>query len=271
MSDSLGAWSNAPLVYALAEVRTERLADIKNYQAKFAGRLRDGGYPIQRILQSTKLVATGANVIFEPEPDAGVWEFATPDNKTAVMLRVNGIVLHATHYIDSKTFLARLQNMIEVFAEEVPSVYVNRVGLRYVDFVLPRKAETPEKYIHPQLNPDLGLGKQPGGITATNLAIYPMNGDRRLAVRYTRGRGKPEMPPDLRVLSLEPSPLMKLDIKDDQPTAILDFDCSITYSPVDRIDVDRLKKDFAAIYEDSYAAFLAAITPHARRVWGEKK
>src|SRR2546426_12214873 len=100
MTDSLGAWSNAPLVYALAEVRTERLADIKNYQAKFAGRLRDDGYPIQRTLQSAKLVASGTHVIFEPEQDAAVWEFATPDNKTAVMLRANGLVLHATHYVD---------------------------------------------------------------------------------------------------------------------------------------------------------------------------
>jgi hypothetical protein len=79
------------------------------------------------------------------------------------------------------------------------------------------------------------------------------------------------MPPDLRILSLDPSPLMKVEMKDDQPTAILDFDSSLTYSPVDRLDVDRLRKDFSVIYEDSYAAFLAAITSHARRVWGEKK
>lgn len=272
MTDSLGAWSNAPLVYALAEVRTERLADIKNYQAKFAGRLRDDGYPIQRILQASRLVASTVRVIVEPEHDATVWEFATPDNKTAVMLRANGLVLHATHYIDSKTFLSRLEKVIAVFSEEIPSVYVRRAGLRYIDFVLPRKGETPEKYVDERLNPDLKLASQPGGITATNLAIYQMEGGRRLTIRYTRGRGKPEMPPDLGTLALDPSPLMKAPtVKEDQPTGILDFDCNITYSPVARLDTNRLKQDFDAIYEDSFTAFKAAITSHARRVWGEKK
>src|SRR5689334_18895624 len=87
-----GQWSNAPVVYVLAQVRTERLADLKSYQEKFAARLRDDGYPIQREMHAAKLVTTGANFVFEPEQESA-WEFATPDNQTGVILRSTGLVL----------------------------------------------------------------------------------------------------------------------------------------------------------------------------------
>ena len=41
MTRSSGRWDNAPVVYVLAQVRTERIADVKKYLADFAGRLRD--------------------------------------------------------------------------------------------------------------------------------------------------------------------------------------------------------------------------------------
>ena len=195
-------------MYVLAEIRTERLADLRSYQPKFAGRLRDDGYPIQREMRAAKLVATGSQMIFEPERDSA-WEFATPDNKTAVMLRPNGLVLHATTYKDETDFLVRLDRITRVFAEEVPSVYVKKLGLRYIDFVLPRDGELPEAYVDHRLNPDLGLAKIPGSVSATTVAIYSMGEHRQLSLRYARAYGKPELPPDLGMLALEHSPLMR--------------------------------------------------------------
>lgn len=268
MTDSLGAWSNAPLAYVLAEVRTELLADIKNYQPKLAGRFRDE-FPIQRTMHAAKLVASGAQFLFEPEPDAA-WEFATPDNRVAVILRTNGIVLHATAYSDSRDFLARLQRVVGVVAEEVPSVYVNRLGLRYIDFILPASGEEPESYVDRRLNPDLGLSKQAGGPDATTLAVYRMD-EGQLTLRYVRGRGKPEVPPDLGMLSLDPSPLMKPGaIADRQPTAILDTDRMLLCSPVERLDPGRVREHFVRMRHDISTAFQATITDHARRVWGAK-
>ena len=104
MANTLGAWGNAPLAYVLAEVRTELIADIKDYHPKLAGRLRDE-YPIQRTMHAVRFVATGSQLLTEPEQDPA-WEFATPDNRTAVILRTNGVVLHATAYKDSRDFLA---------------------------------------------------------------------------------------------------------------------------------------------------------------------
>lgn len=269
MSDTLGAWRNAPLAYVLTEVRTELLADIKSYQPKIAGRLRDQ-YPIQRTMHAARIVATGAQMLFEPEQDPA-WEFATPDNKMAVIVRSNGVVLHATRYEGSEAFLEKLRHVLTVIAEEVPAVYVNRLGYRYLDFVLPRSEEAPEHYVDRRLDPDLGIAADNGGTMVTSLAVYPM--DRgRLTLRYTRGKGHPELPPDLGTLSLEPSQLMKKspEIGDSTPTAVLDTDRMLTYSPVCPLDPKSVYDDFTLMRNDIRRAFHAAITDHALKIWDPK-
>lgn len=271
MTDSLGAWGNAPLAYALAEIRTERLADIGAFQPKLAGRFRDE-YPLQRIMNTVKLLATEGQLVIEPGQDTA-WEFATTDNRTAVILRPNGLVLHATDYVGgSKPFLERIHRAISVFAEEVPSVYINRLGLRFIDFILPSEGEVPENYVDPQLNPVLKLPHKSECNMATSLAIYHVESGQQLTLRYTRALGKPEMPPDLGSLSLNPSHLMKPGhVKKNQPTAVLDTDCHRTYAPVVRLDPTLVQHEFASIYEVSFDTFVAAISNHAKKVWGANK
>lgn len=266
MTDRLGAWSNAPLAYALAEVRTERLADIERYQPKLAGELREV-YPIQRTTKSMSIVSSGAQLMVQPSTDTN-WEYATPDNQIGVMLRPNGLVLHATRYKDSKTFFEQLDHVIDIFTNEVPSVYVNRLGLRYIDFIVPQKGEVPETYVNDRLNPDLGLSKEQDGVTTTSNTIYKIADDTVLHVRYTRARGQPELPPDLSGLVLENSALMTAVLENDFPTGVLDIDCHHSYLPVQKLDPARERVQFQFIYNKSFDAFEAATTEHARDVWG---
>lgn len=270
MTSSLGAWSNAPLAYVLAEVRTELVSNLKDYQPKIGGLFR-GEYPVQRTMHVTRLVATENQLVVEPGNDATMaWEFATPDNRIAVILRTTGIVLHATTYIDSKDFLSRLQRAIALVTKEVPSLYLSRLGLRYIDFILPQNNEAPEDYVDSRLNPDLGLSDRTGGAAATtSLAIYPVEGGN-LTFRYIRSPGKPELPPDLKNISLSPSGPMKWQPESEsQITAVLDTDCVFTCSPV-KLDPKRVREQFDLMHRDVSRAFKTAITDHARNVWGAK-
>jgi uncharacterized protein (TIGR04255 family) len=264
MADALGAWENAPLAYVLAEVKTELLADIKEYQPKIAGRLREE-YPIQRAVHSTRLVASGAKMTVESEQDAA-WECASPHNRVAVILRASGLVFHATDYRGSDDFLACLDKVVRIFAEEVKSVYVGRVGLRYVDFILPKVGESPETYVNPRLHLDLGLS--PGnGPTATCVSLYPMP-TGQLTLRYVRAQGDPKLPPDLTTTTLAPAPIAVVRGNPDQFTAVLDTDRTIAFSPVERLDPSKIQGIFAEMRTDLRAAFRMATTDHARKVWG---
>lgn len=267
MTEPLGEWKNAPLAYVLAEVRTEHLADIEEYHAKIAGKLRDK-YPIQRSLRTGNLVATGKNLIFEASDDHAR-EFAAPDNQTAVILRTTGLVLHATAYRGrSSVFLARLDELVRVFHDVVPSIYFSRLGLRYVDFIVPRKGERPEAYIDSRINPDLGLSSDASGPLTTSVAQYSRT-NGLLMIRYARGRGQPQLPPDLGMISLDPSSPMKQSVEGSAITAVLDTDRILVLEKPERLEPDRIHQEFLTMHADISSAFKTTIiTPHARQVWG---
>jgi uncharacterized protein (TIGR04255 family) len=195
------------------------------------------------------------------------WEFADPDNRVAVILRSNGVVLHATAYSDSVEFLARLDKVVTLFSQEVKSVFVSRLGLRYVDFIIPKEGEAPEDYVNSHLDLDLGLSEQ-GEPTATCVSIYPMK-PGQLTVRYVRAMGEPKLPPDLATTSLDPAPLAK-NAKCDRFAASLDTDRTIAFSPVERLDLAKVRDHFALMRADIRKAFDKAASDHARKVWKTK-
>ena len=268
MAKTLGAWGNAPLAYVLAQVRTEQVADIKKYQPDIAGKLRSL-YPLQREQQGASLIATKSQVMFEQQQEK-TWEFASPDNMTATIIRESGIVLHATSYIDSNDFLAKLHHIIKVFQEIVPDVFVNRVGLRYIDFVIPPPGETPEQFVDNKLDVNLGES-QSDGYVSTSVSIYPQR-KGQMVLRYVRGSGQPELPPELLTFSLHRSPKMdELTKEDKRPTAIIDTDRNMMFSPVQRLDADDILSHFREMHGDISRLFRdKVITEHAKKFWEAK-
>lgn len=266
MSKPLGTWGKAPLAYVLAQVRTEQIADIKEYQPALAGKLRPD-YPLQRKQREARLIATQSKVLVEPQQQEA-WEFASPDNHTGVILRESGIVLHATVYNGSNDFLSKLHHVIALFATTVPSVFVNRLGLRYIDFVIPEsEQETPEQYVNSKLDSNLLISKQDGFFT-TSVAIYPMELGK-LILRFTRGSGQPQLPRELEMFSLDRSPLMdKLPSDDSRPTAIIDTDRYMEFSPVVPLDPKSIHSLFTDMHKDVSDSFKNnVITEYAKKAW----
>jgi uncharacterized protein (TIGR04255 family) len=270
MADSLGAWKNAPLAYVLAEVRTEQLSDLKNYQPELSAAFRDR-FPIQRTLVTARIVETsGSPPTVEANQDSA-WEFATPENRVGFIIRPHGFVLHATTYQDHLTFLGCFKEALMLVEAKIPAIYMNRLGLRYVDFVIPKSGEEPEAYVDSRLNPELGLSKAPGESMTMSFASYPMaNG--RLTVRYIRGLGRPQLPPDISTIGLEKSALMERDdVSAKQPTAILDMDRIREFPKRRRLDADFVRTELQTMRDDVATAFKEhIITDHARTVWGAK-
>lgn len=269
MTESLGAWTNAPLAYVLAEVRTEQLADLKEYKSKLSAVFRSE-YPVQRTLHSAKFVATSSGLQHVEPDEESASEFATPDNQTALIVRPHGLVLHATKYTDSAEFLGRLYGAVAVLAREIPAVFINRLGLRYVDFIIPSAGEQPEDYIDSRLNPIVDVVETTGAPRAMSLAVYPMS-NGALTLRYVRGRGQPELPPDLATFALEKSSLMKKEgLAADQPTAIVDTDRIREFAKREPLDPAIIRREFETMHGDVSHAFKYLMTKHARKVWGEK-
>ena len=268
MTQRLGAWKKAPLAYVLAEVRTENLADLKSYESELAAAFRSH-FPIQRTLVTARIVvSSGGSPIIEPEQD-NAWEFASPDNRVALIIRPQGFVLHATTYKDHADFLGRFQDSLAMIASKVPSIFVNRIGLRYVDFIIPESGETPEQYIEGKLNPFIAMPAAKGTAVAMSLTVYPMT-HGKLALRYIRGAGQPQLPPDLSTIKLDKSPLMgMMKIESNQDTAIVDIDRTREFAKREPLDPVALRKDFQGIHDEISHLFTEIlITKHAKEKWG---
>lgn len=269
MSAVLGQWPNAPLAYVLAQVRFEPFLEIEKHIPALQSSLRDQ-YP--RYLRTEQIVF---QVLPQPEsqpprvqPTSLLrWEFGSASNHASVIVQQDSVVLQVTEYETYATFDQRWRAVMRQVGEHIPSLFTNRIGLRYIDFILPNPGETPEAYTAERLrcDPAPGLPYQAHrGLTAAEYHLA----QGLLAVRYSRLAGQPVLPPDLESpgsLALEPSAIMQRAVSADQPTAELDIDRYMPWSVA--YDADVLSNLFARLHGDIQVAFTALTTDHARAVW----
>lgn len=194
------------------------------------------------------------------------WEFGSGSNYEGVIVQQDSLVFHVTAYETHEQFGQAWQWVMSRVGEQLPHLFVSRIGLRYIDFIVPNVGEFPKDYVADRLrcDPKPGIAYQSHrGLTA---AEYHLAGDRgHLAVRYSRGTGKPFLPPDLVELSLHPSAIMQRTVDEKHPTAVLDIDRFMALSVA--YDADGLAEHFKQMHEDISLVFKALTTDHAHAVW----
>jgi uncharacterized protein (TIGR04255 family) len=268
MSAALGRLPNAPLAYVLAQVRFEPFLEIEKHIPALQTSLR-AHYPrfrrFERVGFEVLLTEAAPLPQVQPMPSSVHWEFGTAANFEGVMVQPHSLVFHVTAYETYEQFGQAWLWVMRQVGAHIPELFVNRIGLRYVDFIVPNPDETPEDYVVDRLRCDPALGRIPcqhhQGLT---LAEYRLE-TGFLAVRYSRGMGRPTLPPDLSELSLQPSAIMQRVVADHQPTAVLDIDRFMALSAA--YDAEALAEQFGKMHEETSAVFKALTTDHARAVW----
>lgn len=271
MSAALGRLPNAPLAYVLAQVRFEPFLEIEKHIPALQSSLREQYpryRPIEQVVFQVIPQLEGKPPLVQPVPLIR-WEFGSVSNHAGVVVQKDSLVLRATEYETYATFGQRWREVIRWVGEQIPNLFTSRIGLRYVDFILPNIGETPEHYMADRLrcDPEPGLPYQKHrGLTAAEYHLAR----GLLAVRYSRGTGQPILPPDLTPeppasLGLEPSAIMQRTVSTDQPTAVLDID---RYMPLEMAyNADVVGDLFASLHQDIQVAFNSLTTDYARAVW----
>lgn len=266
MSAALGRLPNAPLAYVLAQVRFEPFLEIEKYIPTLQTSLRKC-YP--RFLQAEQVIF---QILPQPEekPHRGQpasllrWEFGSGSNHAGVIMQRDSLVFHVTAYETHEQFGQAWRWVMNQVGSHIPDLFVNRIGLRYVDFIVPNADETPEDYVIDRLRCDPTPGIPYQHHQGLTLAEYRLK-TGFLAVRYSRGIGRPTLPPDLSELSLQPSAIMQRVVADHQPTAVLDIDRFMTLGAV--YDAEALANQFGQMHEETSAVFKVLTTDHAHAVW----
>jgi uncharacterized protein (TIGR04255 family) len=192
-------------------------------------------------------------------------ELRRDDNRSALRVQEGAMTYTTSLYMDSPHFLAEWQSMLECLCA-AGGIKVQRMGLRYIDFIIPTAGKAPENYFKDGFSrPPSALGEA-SPLTAFMSYEYPKGEGEAMRVQFGRGIAPPSLPPDLDGSVLPPPALLGNYIEG--PSAVLDMDRWRMDSR--RLQAEEIAEEFRRFRDDIRMAFNAIITSGARAEWSGK-
>ena len=255
---TLGTWRRPPLAYVVAELV---ISPYYSMAAKVPGiqdRLR-ATFP--KTVEAQELVIDGAKPSAQP-----LWQLVSADQKHGVQLGTRSISLHATSYVNSADLLIRWAEVLDAIHEADLGAFVERVGLRYVDLIVPAGDHSPAEYVAPQLQGIVPDGaRQTGSMWA---AAFLFDG---ATVNLRAGAPAPAgmlLPPNFNAMPLQ-KPQVMVDaekrLKDEQAIGFLDTDCLRDVNKV--FDGAELAGIYTEMQKLTSKTFKAALSDAAKKEW----
>ena len=260
--------AKAPLVLALFQVRFSTVLKMEeSYLPDIQERLRDD-YPVFSEAELQEFVlAPGAPSVQGRRSKR--WLFVAADEKSAVVLTPDFVVLETATYSEFESFAEALAKVLKVVKEAAGIQYAERLGLRYVSRIAPGRGEALSQYLNGGLtgisaavlsDEDAGLRFTPT-ISTTKIGALTEQGSTLILRVTEKGPKDVSLPPGLEEndldISIEPV---------DRHSAVLDID-HFTSERRD-FNVSGLVEYAWRLHEYVVLAFRQATTDHARETWG---
>jgi uncharacterized protein (TIGR04255 family) len=262
--------ANAPVYYALAQARFNPVAAMEQYVATIQDSLRFQGYPLFEQSQVVRLIVPAAGQAPPAEPQTlrtTFWTITRSDRAAGYVLTSSDIFYHTTRYETHDEFLRELLRGLAAVHEATRLDHVSRLGLRYLDAVLPRDGESVEQYLVGGLHgmefdavPRYRMTESifethPGPLVTTGTLVT-----RVLKITAPLGF-PPDVPPH--GLTLD----SRFDIKEPRTHAVIDTDHFVE-GPMP-LDTDKLREELLSLHATIKSVFQAMTTDHARHVWAQ--
>lgn len=240
------------------------------YVDEIQDRLRQEGYPLFNRHEVTQLTIPGpdqSGKSAQPQINQQTsWLLDNNDQTGGFILGPSNITYQTTNYDTHKEFIAELLRGLRAVHDVVKLDHVRRLGLRYLDAVMPQDGEKLEQYLVDGLH---GLNFHAERQFAMAESVFstrvePIIDEGTLVVRvYTRSNERLGFPPDLNPHRLVMNPKFDMEIPRDH--AVIDTDhYSTGRMPMDWED---LEQQLLSLHQQVSDAFNAAATNHARTSW----
>ena len=139
---------NSPLVLVLLQTAFQAVRDMASYVPKVQDRLRTQGFPVDiggEVRQLTVQTGEPAHETRRPR-----WEFRNIEENTSIIVDETAVVLQTTAYTKFEEFLRTFELAMTAMDAIVGNIIVERIGLRYIDAIIPKSGEDWRKYINPR-------------------------------------------------------------------------------------------------------------------------
>lgn len=262
MSDRM---SNAPVYYALAQAQFNPIAAMATYVDQVQDRLRREGYPLYEPHRATRLVVPGSGQEEARIELAESWLMTRSDRTAGFILGPAAITFHTTHYETHAQFIPELLRGLAAVHEVVALDHVSRLGLRYLNVVLPQADETVEQYLADGLH---GINVDAARRYDLSESVFetdtgPLLPKGTLVARVHRMTAPLGVPSDMVPHSLLVNP--KFDIKEALAHAAIDIDHYVEgRMPVER---NPLYEQLISLHVTIKKVFRATTTDHAQGRW----
>lgn len=269
---ALGQLPNAPLVFVLAQVRFIPSSQINLDDRRDAVRraLSEDFQQVNAVMAFSIEFssAQGEGSTMPKSPVVIGYDIRSVDQKAIVRVALDSITLAVTKYKNYPDFEATWSKLLDA----LPSMGikdVQRIGMRYVDFIYPADGKLPEDYFNSPLDSRKStLIEGTIGIPQVNMQLqeyaFPKG---RMRIQYARGEGQPELPMDLQGL-LEVKPV-GARAGYSGPTATFDSDRWV--DGFHTSDGTSLKNEFSMLHQDLSSVFKQVTTAAAKSEWAGTK
>lgn len=255
-------WKNPPVFYTIAQLKFNPILRMEKYVPAIQDRLRRQGFPE---FQS----ANDSHFVFDIDREELIrqrtsrWIFSDKKRTHAYVLSNDSIAFHTTSYVDFEQFSTDILKGLQAVHDEVILSSVVRIGLRYLDAIVPTKGHSVEDYLIKELHTFAGLE----GHFKHRFLENVLQIDNRLLISkiFVVEKGLP-LPPDLHPLPLSlPEKLRGRTGK----TATLDNDCSSSEVLELESGLDRefIAQNLRTLKVCLNEAFEYATTDLARKEW----
>jgi uncharacterized protein (TIGR04255 family) len=264
----MGKWKNAPVVYVIVQVRFSPVLSLKTYVPQIQEHFRRNGFPAFESRFNFQL-AFSVPPPAEPEPAAPAipiertpsYVFSNRDRSQSFVLEQNGLTFHVTDYLDFRWFLDLFLTNLERIDEVISLDSSERIGLRYIDAVLPKAGSKLKEYLIPAV---LGLSEQPvqGSLQHAYSETMLLKGDTSTVSRTIVRNGQIAFPPDMATL---PVVINSRFTEYRGSHALVDTDSFQTIpSPM---EIQKLRATLNHLHDSVQSAFNAVTTDFARADW----
>ena len=260
--------SNAPVYYAMAQAQFNPVAAMVKYVDLVQDQLRREGYTLFEPQQVTHLqiAALAGQPSSEPQvTHTTSWLIAKGDRTCGFIVNPSSVTFHTTHYKRNAEFIPELLRGLRAVHEAVNLDHVARLGLRYLNAVLPKPGESIDQYLDAGMN---GIRLNAQQRYALNESVFDTEvggllPKSTLVARVHRMTSPLGFPPDMVPNGLVQMP--KFVINEPRPHAVIDTDhfCE-GRAP---LDFDKIGAQLSALHATIKLVFDATTTEYARAAW----
>lgn len=265
-----GLLASAPVYYALVQIRFEPVASMAKYVNELQDRLRKSGFPLYETEQTHALSFFSAQngdltvpPVGVPMPMANttpIWYFTSSDRSRGYVLSNDFVTFQVTKYEGHELFFKELLAGFQLVNEVVSLGNITRVGMRYLDAIIPKEEESIKDYLHSSV---LGIEFGTDWLGGSWESAYKTKHGLLIAKVYRAANAPVGTPIDLQIKNLQLPERFRSNTPVRHAVMDLDHYSDGTLPP----DTKALAESLNYLHEGVSDFFKALVTEHALERW----